>query len=206
MTDDTIDHPEPISYASMLPKSMVELMDLHTSLGGRPVLQGLSLSIREGECMAILGLSGTGKSVTLKHIIGLMRPDSGVVRINGKEITNGDARSVEEARERTGYLFQNAALLASMNVYENVALPLREHEELAEDEVRRRVRKALDDVGLDDVEEKMPAHLSGGMRKRVGLARALIRNPQILLYDEPTAGPDPPAARTDGAMAKEKRA
>lgn len=201
MSDEKLDHPEPISYSAMLPKSMVELIDLHTALGGQPVLQGLSLSIREGECVAILGLSGTGKSVTLKHIIGLMRPDRGVVRIDGKDLTDG----LEEARERIGYLFQNAALLASMNVYENVALPLREHEELAEDEVRRRVREALDRVGLEDVERKMPAHLSGGMRKRVGLARALIRKPQILLYDEPTAGLDPPVAVKIGDLIQEMR-
>lgn len=205
MTDDKLDHPEPISYASMLPKSMVELTDLHTALGGRPVLRGLSLSIREGECMVILGLSGTGKSVTLKHIIGLMKPDSGVVRIDGKDLTNGDPRRLEEVRERIGYLFQNGALLASMNVYENVALPLREHEELAEDEVRKRVREALETVGLHDVDDKMPAHLSGGMRKRVGLARALIRRPQILLYDEPTAGLDPPVAMKIGDLILEMR-
>ena len=204
MTEEKLNHPEPTDYSAFVAKPMVELADLHKKLGGKEVLRGVSLSIRQGESLAILGLSGTGKSVTLKHIIGLMKPDTGVVRIDGQDVTNGDPRRIEEVRERIGYLFQNSALLASLTVYENIALPLREHEELSEEDVRARVAHALKLVGLEDVDpDQMPAHLSGGMRKRVGLARALIRQPEILLYDEPTAGLDPPVAMKIGDLIRE---
>lgn len=182
---------------------MVELVDLHKRLGAQEVLRGVSLSVRRAECVVILGLSGTGKSVTLKHIVGLMRPDAGLVRIDGHDLGQRDAGRLRELRERIGYLFQNGALLGSLTVYENVALPMREHEELSEEQVGNRVREALRRVDLAGAEGKMPGHLSGGECKRVALARALIREPRILLYDEPTAGLDPRAADRIGALIKQ---
>ncbi len=190
-----VDHPEPVRYAAMLPAA-VELVDLHKSFGEREVLRGVTLSIAKGETMCIIGGSGTGKSVTLKHIVGLLRPDSGTVRIGGVDIFAAGAAELGEVRKRIGFLFQGAALLNSMDVFENVALPLREHERPPEDEVRRRVMERLDLVGLADAAAKMPAILSGGMKKRVGLARAIIRDPEVVLYDEPTAGLDPVVSAT----------
>ncbi|MBI3857424.1 MAG: ABC transporter ATP-binding protein [Planctomycetes bacterium] len=169
----------------------IELCDLTKSLSGRTVLDGVSLSILKGETLSVIGGSGAGKSVTLKHIVGLMKPDRGCVKVDGVDVTNTNHGSLEAARRKIGFCFQGSALLNSLTVFENVALPLREHERPSEDEIRRRVEEKLALVGLSEAGEKLPAEISGGMKKRVGLARAIIRNPEIILYDEPTAGLDP---------------
>ncbi len=175
---------------------MIELDRVSKTLGDKAVLDGLVLTVREGETLVILGGSGTGKSVTLKHMVGLMKPDAGRVRVAGEDITDFTERELEPVRRRYGYCFQGAALLNSLSVFENVALPLREHERLEEEELGTRVLEVLRLVGLEDAAQKMPAVLSGGMRKRAGLARAIVRRPQIVLYDEPTAGLDPVISRT----------
>ena len=178
----------------------VELIDLHKAFGPKKVLRGLSLEVLRGETLCIIGGSGTGKSVTLKHIVGLLRPDRGTVKINGVDIFATNNGQLGEIRKKIGFLFQGSALLNSLNVYENVALPLREHEHPSEEEVRRQVMEKLHLVGLEDAAEKTPDVISGGMKKRVGLARAIIRNPEIMLYDEPTAGLDPIMAATINAL------
>ncbi len=191
--DDTsqVEHPAPVSYGPLVTPPAIELCGLTKSLGGRVVLEGVSLSIQKGETMSIIGGSGAGKSVTLKHIVGLMKPDRGCVKVCGVDVTGGNHGTLETARKRIGFCFQGSALLNSMSVFENVALPLREHERLSEEEIRRRVQDKLRLVNLSDADCKMPSEISGGMKKRVGLARAIIRNPEIILYDEPTAGLDP---------------
>jgi phospholipid/cholesterol/gamma-HCH transport system ATP-binding protein len=174
----------------------VELRDLRKKLGGVVVLDGISLQVRRGETMCIIGGSGAGKSVTLKHIVGLMKPDSGDVLLDGVNLTEATGKNLEELRKRIGFCFQGAALLNSLTVFENVALPLRELEGLDGTELSDRVMARLELVGLENAAQKMPSHLSGGMRKRVGLARAIIRDPEIILYDEPTSGLDPVTAAT----------
>ena len=195
-----VSHPAPLSYRSMVPgttgEAAIELCDLTKTLSGRTVLDGISLAIQKGETMSIMGGSGAGKSVTLKHIVGLMKPDRGCVKVDGGDVTNTNHGSLEAARRKIGFCFQGSALLNSLSVFENVALPLREHETLDEEEIRRRVEEKLSLVGLSDASRKLPAEISGGMKKRVGLARAIIRNPSIILYDEPTAGLDPVMGRT----------
>ena len=175
----------------MLAENAVELVDLSRKLGARMVLDGVNLAILKGETMSVIGGSGAGKSVMLKHIVGLMKPDRGCVKVNGIDISGGDHEALEAARRKIGFCFQGSALLNSLSVFENVALPLREHETLDEAEIRKRVEEKLALVGLADAGSKLPAEISGGMKKRVGLARAIIRNPEIILYDEPTAGLDP---------------
>jgi phospholipid/cholesterol/gamma-HCH transport system ATP-binding protein len=170
---------------------MIKLVDLHKSFRTQKVLNGLDLEIEAGKTTVIIGRSGGGKSVLLKHIIGLIRPDSGEVLIDGKDITRLGDRDLNEIRKKFGMLFQEAALFDSMTVGENVAFPLREHTRMTEEEIRRTVADRLHAVGLTGVEEKMPSELSGGMRKRVGLARAIAMQPQIVLFDEPTTGLDP---------------
>lgn len=174
----------------------LELCGLRKSLGGRTILDGVSLEVRRGETLCIIGGSGAGKSVTLKHIVGLMAPDDGYVKVDGVDVTHARNGELEAARRKIGYCFQGSALLNSMTVFENVALPLREHERPPEAEIRRRVGETLDLVGMADAGAKFPSEISGGMKKRVGLARAIIRKPAILLYDEPTAGLDPVMAST----------
>ncbi len=174
-----------------MPENVIDIVDLSKKLGGKQILNRLNLQVRKGETFVIIGRSGSGKSVTLKHIIGLMNPDAGSCKVFGTEMAHSTRRSAEGVRRRIGYLFQSGALIASMNVEENVALPLRELERMSEDEVLKTVRQKLDLVDLDKVELKMPSELSGGMRKRVGLARAIARNPELVLYDEPTSGLDP---------------
>lgn len=187
-----VTHDAPLRYAALMDRpAAVELEDLSKALGGRKVLDGVSLSVAKGETMTIMGASGAGKSVTLKHIVGLMRPDRGHVKVEGIDVCHADAEGLDRARRKIGFCFQGSALLNSMSVFENVALPLREHERLSEEEIGRRVREKLSLVGLQDAGVKSPAEISGGMKKRVGLARAIIRDPEILLYDEPTAGLDP---------------
>lgn len=169
----------------------IRLEDVHKSFGSLQVFKGVNLLVHERECVVILGPSGTGKSVLLKHIVGLLRPDSGTVYFREEKVSELDETDLEPIRKRFGFLFQGGALFDSMTVYENVAFPLREHENLPEAEVRDRVASKLAMVGLDGTQQKMPAELSGGMRKRVALARAIALNPEVVLYDEPTTGLDP---------------
>jgi phospholipid/cholesterol/gamma-HCH transport system ATP-binding protein len=187
-----VEHHAPVSYRELMVPTAIELCNLTKTLSGKKVLDGVNLSLQKGETLSIIGGSGAGKSVTLKHIVGLLKPDEGCVRINGVDITHPKNGELEEARRRIGSLFQGAALLNSMTVFENVALPLREHERPSESAVREKVHQKLGLVGLeDDAGAKYPAEISGGMKKRAGLARAIIRDPEIILYDEPTAGLDP---------------
>ena len=170
---------------------MIKIRGLKKRLGDKQVLDGVDLDVETGETIVVMGRSGTGKSVLLKHIIGLMVPDAGTIEVDGVEITGLSELELNEIRKRFGMLFQGAALFDSMTVGENVGLPLREHLRLDDAEVRRRVAERLDWVGLEGVEEMKPASLSGGMRKRVGLARAIAMDPAFVLYDEPTTGLDP---------------
>jgi phospholipid/cholesterol/gamma-HCH transport system ATP-binding protein len=170
---------------------MIKLVDIHKSYGKQKVLDGLSLTIEAGKTTVIIGRSGGGKSVLLKHIIGLIKPDSGHVLIDQSDITRLSEKDLNEVRKKFGMLFQEAALFDSMTVGENVAFPLREQTELKDEEIRQIVADRLRAVGLSGVEGKMPSELSGGMRKRVGLARAIALHPQIVLFDEPTTGLDP---------------
>ena len=170
---------------------MIEARNLQKSFGVQKVLDGVSFRIENGESVVIIGRSGGGKSVLLKHLIGLLQPDAGEVLIDGENIELMNERQLLRVRRNFGMVFQGAALFDSMTVAENVAFGLRRHEHLTEGEIARRVAKALEVVDLPGTENKNPAELSGGMRKRVGLARAIVYEPQIVLYDEPTTGLDP---------------
>jgi phospholipid/cholesterol/gamma-HCH transport system ATP-binding protein len=170
---------------------MIEVRDLKKSFGPQPILDGVSFSIEKGEALVIIGRSGGGKSVLLKHIIGLLQPDAGKVVIDGEDITRMPERELIRVRSKFGMVFQGAALFDSMNVAENVGFAFRRQKNLTEKEVALKVAEALDMVELANVEHKRPSELSGGMRKRVGLARAIIYHPEIVLYDEPTTGLDP---------------
>ncbi len=174
---------------------MIEIRDLQVSFDGAPVLRKVNLSVDTGSALAILGTSGTGKSVLLKTIIGLIAPDSGSIRIGGQEVIGMKPEELSTLRRRMGYLFQGAALYDSMSVRGNLEFPLRRTALLNEKEISTRVAEHLRLVGLEDAIDKMPSQLSGGMRKRIGLARALITRPAIMLYDEPTTGLDPLTGR-----------
>ena len=174
---------------------MIRFKQLYKHLGGRAVLDHVSFEIPAGETFVIVGLSGAGKSVTLKHMIRLLRPDSGEVWIEDERIDNMSHQEIAEVRQKFGVLFQSAALLQWMTVFDNVALPLREHTQMSEEEIKQLVDEKLEMLQLSDAAEKYPADLSGGMQKRAGLARAIIRNPKIVLYDEPTSGLDPLTSR-----------
>jgi len=170
---------------------MIAIRNLKKRLGGKQVLDGVDLEVRSGEAVVVMGPSGTGKSVLLKHILGLMMPDQGSIEVNGEEIVGRKERELNQIRKKFGMVFQGAALFDSMTVGENVALALREHTDLDEQAIERRVVERLEWVGLKQVEQMKPASLSGGMRKRVGLARAIAMDPEFILYDEPTTGLDP---------------
>jgi len=175
---------------------MISLTNVYKSFGDNKVLDGFNLEVKRGETLVIIGQSGIGKSVLLKLIIGLLKPEEGRIVIDGTDITGLGENDLNGIRRKFGMLFQSSALLNSLSVEENVALPLKEHTRLSKEEISRRVKEKLKLVGLEDVEGMKPADLSGGMKKRVGLARAIIRNPEIILYDEPTTGLDPIVAAT----------
>jgi phospholipid/cholesterol/gamma-HCH transport system ATP-binding protein len=174
----------------------VEFQDLYKSYGPKQVLCGASVKVYRGEVLVILGGSGTGKSVTLRHMLGLEAPDAGRVIVEEEDITDLPEEELYRVRKKFGMLFQSGALFDSMTVFENVAFPLREHTEMSEDEVTRAVREKLELVNLPKSEHLMPVDLSGGMRKRVGLARSIVLDPKVILYDEPTTGLDPITAQT----------
>jgi phospholipid/cholesterol/gamma-HCH transport system ATP-binding protein len=174
---------------------MIRFENVTKVLGRKKVLDNISFEVGEGETFVIVGLSGAGKSVTLKHMIRLMRPDSGNIYIDGEDIVDLDRSTLRRVREKFGVLFQGAALLQWMTVRENVALPLREHTKLREGEILRQVDEKLEMLDLGDAGDKFPSDISGGMQKRVGLARAIIMHPEIVLYDEPTSGLDPVTSR-----------
>jgi phospholipid/cholesterol/gamma-HCH transport system ATP-binding protein len=170
---------------------MISLRDVYKSFGEKRVLQGFSLEVPEGETVVIIGYSGSGKSVAIKHIVGLLEPDRGTVFVDGLEVPKLPRRELYELRSQIGYVFQFAALFDSMTIGDNVAMGLRNQGKLDTPGIHKRVAEALDLVDLPNVEDRFPAELSGGMRKRVGLARAIALRPKYLLYDEPTTGLDP---------------
>lgn len=170
---------------------MIDLMDVHKSFNSKKVLDGVNLHIEGGETMVIIGGSGSGKSVLIKHIIGLLRPDRGEVWVDRKNLNTLDEGALSELRKKFGMLFQGAALFDSLTVWENVGFGLRQHRKLSDREIREIAKEKLAMVGLRGVEDVMPSELSGGMKKRVALARAIAMEPEILLYDEPTTGLDP---------------
>jgi phospholipid/cholesterol/gamma-HCH transport system ATP-binding protein len=169
----------------------VEIRDLHKAFGNNQVLKGVDLTIERGRITTIIGGSGSGKSVLIKHIIGLLKPDRGAVIVDGEDITQMTETTLTRVRAKFGMLFQHSALFDSMNVAANIAFPLKEHSKLSRAEINDIVSDKLEVLGLAGTEEKWPSELSGGMRKRVALARALVMNPSILIYDEPTTGLDP---------------
>lgn len=171
--------------------NVLELKDIHKSFDGFEVHRGISFKLAQNETLGLLGRSGTGKSVLLRSIIGLERPDVGEVWFNNKRIDNLTEEDLFEVRQHVSYAFQSGALFDSMSVLENLAYPLQEHTNLSWDEIEKKVDDVLEIVGLPNSKHAMPSDLSGGMKKRVGLARAIILNPEIILYDEPTAGLDP---------------
>ncbi len=170
---------------------MIEIIDLYKSFAGQQVLNGLNLKIQDKELIAIIGQSGGGKSVFLRHLIGLIRPDKGRIIIDNVDITSVRRKELDITRQKFGVVFQGGALFDSLSIYDNVAFPLREKLMLNEAKVEERVKELLEDVGLAGIEKKYPAEISGGMKKRVALARALVAEPKIVLFDEPTTGLDP---------------
>jgi phospholipid/cholesterol/gamma-HCH transport system ATP-binding protein len=175
---------------------MIDFNNVTKVLGTNTVLNGMDLHIEKGETFVLVGPSGTGKSVTLKHIVSLMTPDAGSVKVMGEDLSICSKKKREEVLSNFGYLFQGGALLAWISVADNVALPLVEKTNMNKKDIREKVYKALELVGLENDGDKMPSSISGGMKKRAGLARAIIRNPEVVLYDEPTSGLDPVMART----------
>ncbi|GIL17621.1 MAG: ABC transporter ATP-binding protein [Oligoflexia bacterium] len=170
---------------------LIEVIDFKKSFGKKQVHRGVSFTVKKGECLGLIGGSGTGKSVLLRSLIGLEKPDSGKILFHGQEVTNRKERDLIEVRKKIAYAFQGGALFDSMTVYDNLAYPLRAHTKLSEKTIADRIHLQLSEFGLQDAEKLYPANLSGGMQKRVGLARAIILEPEVILYDEPTAGLDP---------------
>jgi phospholipid/cholesterol/gamma-HCH transport system ATP-binding protein len=193
---DSTDLP-PVTAAATTPSkdrdsaAMISVRGLVKRIGLQEILRGVDLEVPVGETLAIIGRSGGGKSVLLKHLIGLMRPNAGEIWVDGQNIIAMNERELASIREKVGILFQGSALFDSMSVEENIAFPLREAGERNPETIRRKVREMLDVMELEGEEEKMPVNLSGGMKKRVGLARAIVRRPSCILYDEPTSGLDP---------------
>ncbi len=176
---------------------MINIIDLHKSFNSQAVLDGINLEMPTGKITVVIGKSGVGKSVLLKHIIGLLKPDKGRVLIDDVDITRLQGRKLQEIRRRFAVLFQGGALFDSLNVFENVAFPLREKTRLSDAEIVRRVHERLEEMNLSpEVADKFPDELSGGMKKRVALARAMIQEPEIILFDEPVTGLDPPMSNT----------
>ena len=186
--EDAVDEPDRILPA-------IEFKDVHLSFDEKKILDGISFTVRRGETKLILGRSGGGKSTTIRLILGLLKPDSGRILIDGEDITDYTEQEMMAVRQKIGMVFQEGALFDSLSVYDNVAYRLHE-QKIDEAEVEHEVRRMLQFVDLEDAIDKMPSELSGGMRRRVGIARALIGNPSIVMFDEPTAGLDPPTART----------
>lgn len=176
--------------------AVIRLVDVYKNFGTQVVLDGLNLEIPRGKMTTVIGKSGGGKSVLLKHMIGLLKPERGQVLVEGTDITRLGQRELNEMRKKFAMLFQGAALFDSMSVFDNVAFPLREKTKLGEEEIRQKVLACVEQVGLTGMDHKYPSELSGGMRKRAGLARALVMGPEIMLFDEPTTGLDPQLART----------
>ncbi len=177
---------------------MIRIVDLVKSFNGQVVLNGINLNMPQGQITVVIGKSGVGKSVLLKHLVGLLKPDRGHIYIDDLDITRITGRKLQEVKKRFAVLFQGGALFDSLNVFENIAFPLREKTRLSEGEIAKRVRERLDQMNLDpeEVADKFPDELSGGMKKRVALARAMIQEPEIMLYDEPVTGLDPPMTNT----------
>lgn len=182
---------------------ILRFRDVHKSFGPQKVLDGLSFEVRRGRTLAIMGPSGTGKSVVLRHAIGLMHPDAGVVEVEGRDVARLKGKELAELRRRMGYLFQEGALINWLSVGENVCLPLRENTRLSDAEIRKKAEETLALVRVENAWDKMPAQISGGMKKRVGLARALITDPEIILYDEPNAGLDPEISASINELIRE---
>lgn len=170
---------------------MIRIVNLYKSFNGQEVLRGINLEIKNGKTTVILGPSGCGKSVLIKHILRLLTPDSGSIFINGDDVTKLDAEGMDNILKKLGVLFQGGALFDSMTIEENVAFPLNEHKKLLQSEIDGKVRESLFLVGLSGTEKKYPSELSGGMRKRAAMARAIVMEPEILIFDEPTTGLDP---------------
>lgn len=170
---------------------MIEVKNFRKSFGNKVVHKDVSFYVKKGECVGLIGGSGVGKSVILRSLIGLEKPDSGTIEIDGQDVTSLNEQELIPIRQKVAYVFQGGALFDSMTVFENLAYPLIEHLNLSEAEIRKKILTTLDDLGLKGNENVLPSQLSGGMQKRVGLARALMMNPNVILYDEPTAGLDP---------------
>ena len=170
---------------------MIRVENLHKTFGHQPVLRGLNLEVATGEIMVVIGRSGGGKSVLLKHLIGLLHPDAGAIFVDGMDITRLRGAALDKIRERYGVVFQSGALFDSMSVFDNVAFPLREKSQRRASQVTEKVEEKLEQVGLTGMGHKNPAEISGGMRKRVAIARALITEPEVVFFDEPTTGLDP---------------
>jgi phospholipid/cholesterol/gamma-HCH transport system ATP-binding protein len=181
----------------------IRFRDVKKSFGPQVVLDGLSFEVPRGRCLAVMGPSGTGKSVVLRHAIGLLKADAGTVEVNGLDVGHLARKELQALRRRMGFLFQEGALINWLSVGENVALPLRENTRLSDGEIRERVQAKLELVQIPDTWNKMPAQISGGMKKRVGLARALITDPEIVLYDEPNAGLDPEISQAINELLRE---
>ena len=182
---------------------MIRIEHLFKSFSGQVVLDDINLEVNKGEILFILGESGTGKSVLLKHMMGLLKPDRGQIQINGKEITRLSEKELLKMRKSIGYLFQDAALYDFMNVFENIAFPLQEHTEYDQKTIAQKVKSILEMVDLKGVEQKYPSELSGGMKKRVGLARAIVLDSNVLFCDEPTSGLDPIRSRDISDLIKD---